>query len=277
MGRIKLGISLKSLGQPFRRSLPLAQKLGVASVELEATGELAPKNLTQTGRREITHLLRSHDLTVSAITCPLRRGLDVAENLEPRLEHIREVMALAYDLGPRLVIMPVGKLPSPVVEKANGEPPVATGGILLSTSHASPEALLKESLEALGKHGDRTGVNIALEVGLDASAEVNAYLERYSAGSLGVDFNPANLLLNGFNPYDAIRTFGKRLFVAHAQDARRISPSKLTMVPLGHGDIDWLQILAHFEEIDYRGHLTVLADDRSEGAEGVAFLARLVR
>jgi L-ribulose-5-phosphate 3-epimerase len=225
-------------------------------------GELAPKNLTQTGRREITHLLRSHDLTVSAITCPLRRGLDVAENLEPRLEHIREVMALAYDLGPRLVIMPVGKLPSPVVEKATGEPPVATGGILLPTSQTSPEALLKESLEALGKHGDRTGVNIALEVGLDAPAEVNAYLERYSAGSLGVDFNPANLLLNGSN---------------HAQDARRISPSKLTTVPLGHGDIDWLQILAHFEEIDYRGHLTVLAGDRSEGAEGVAFLARLVR
>src|SRR5437762_11423402 len=111
MSRIKLGIYQKSLGQPFRRSLPLAQKSGAAGIELEAIGELAPGNLTQTGRREILHLLRSHDLAVSAIVCPLRRGLDVAENLEPRLEQIREAMALAFELGPRLVIIPFGKLP----------------------------------------------------------------------------------------------------------------------------------------------------------------------
>ena len=92
MGRIKLGICLKSLGLPFRRSLPAAQQVGASAVELEATGELAPRNLTQTGRREILHLLRSHDLTVSAVVCPLRHGVDVPLNLEPRLEQIRETM-----------------------------------------------------------------------------------------------------------------------------------------------------------------------------------------
>src|SRR5271154_4053969 len=104
MGRIKLGICQKSLGLPFRRSLPAAQKLGAAGIELEASGELLPQSLTQTGRREITHLLRSHDLAVSTLVCPLRRGLDVAEDLEPRMEQIRLTMALAFDLGPRLVI-----------------------------------------------------------------------------------------------------------------------------------------------------------------------------
>src|SRR5262249_59823508 len=98
MGRIKPGIFQKSLGLPFRRSLPAAQKLGASALELEASRELLPRNLTQTGRREITHLLRSHDLSVSAIVCPLRRGLDVAQDLEPRLEQIRQTMALAFDL-----------------------------------------------------------------------------------------------------------------------------------------------------------------------------------
>jgi len=234
-----------------------------------------PRNLTQTGRREIAHLLRSHDLAVSAIACPLRRGLDVAENLEPRLEQIREVMALAYDLGPRLVIIPVGKLPSAPAEAPALKP--ETSLLLAPSIGTSPESLLKESLEALGKHGDRTGVNVALETGLDEPAGVMSYLDHFDVGSLGVDFNPANLLLNGFNPYDAIRAFGKRLIVAHAQDARRVSPSKLATVPLGHGDIDWMQLLAHFEEIEYRGHLTVQADDRAEAAAGVAFLGRLIR
>jgi sugar phosphate isomerase/epimerase len=273
----------------------MAQKLGVASIELEATGELAPKNLTQTGRREITHLLRSHDLAVSAIVCPLRRGLDVAENLEPRLEQIRDALALAFDLGPRLVILPIGKLPevAPLAGRASdpgleNPPPLAPSAILLAgpddlttnPSLARPANsaanLLQESLDALGKHGDRTGVNMALEAGLDDPADWLAYLDRFAVGSLGVDYNPANLLLNGFNPYQAIRTFGRRLLHAHAQDARRISPSKLATVPLGHGDLDWIQLLANFEEIDYRGHLTALADDRAELGAAVAFLKRFV-
>ena len=283
MGRIKLGISLKSLGQPFRRSLPLAQKLGAAAIELEATGELAPKNLTQTGRREITHLLRSHDLTVSALACPLRRGLDVAENLEPRLEQIRDAMALSFELGARLVILPVGKIP--VSQPAPAEPPAARQEepLIIAPSTAShlskaekSENLMKESLDALGRHGDRTGVIVALESGLDDPAALVAYLERFDAGSLGVNYNPANLVLNGFSAYEAIRTFAKRLVHAHGQDARRINPSKWGTVPVGHGDLDWMQLLAHFAEIDYRGHLTVLADDQAELAAGIAFLRRFI-
>lgn len=256
MGRIKLGISLKSLGLPFRRSLAPAQKLGVAAIELEATGELLPQNLTQTGRREITHLLRSHDLSVSALVCPLRRGLDVADDLEPRMEQIRLTMALAFDLGPRLVIVQAGQVP----EKED-----------------DPRfPLMKEGLEALGRHGDRTGVMIALDTGLDSPETLMAFLNRFDVGSLGVNFNPANLVISGHNPYDAVRTFHKRMIHAHAQDARRTSPNRMATVPLGHGDLDWMQLLANFEEIEYRGGLTVLGDNHAELAAGVAFLQRFV-
>ena len=30
-----------------------------------------------------------------------------------------------------------------------------------------------------------------------------------------------------------------------------------------HGDVDWMQLLANFEEVEYRGCLTVLGDDRA--------------
>jgi L-ribulose-5-phosphate 3-epimerase len=201
--------------------------------------------------------LRSHDLAVSAIACPLRRGLDVAENLEPRLEQIREAMGLAFDLGPRLVIIPIGKIPD-----KDDEP---------------RQALLKESLDALGKHGDRTGATVALEAGLDEPAKLVEYLNRFDCGSLAIDYNPANLVLAGFNPYDAVRTFGQRLAHAHAQDARRVSPSKIATVPLGHGDLDWLQLLAHFEEIAYQKYLTVVGESGPEMAAGLAFLRRFAR
>ncbi|HZZ77334.1 MAG TPA: sugar phosphate isomerase/epimerase family protein, partial [Gemmataceae bacterium] len=216
-------------------------------------GELTPGNLTQTGRREITHLLRSHNLAPSAIYCPLRRGLDIAENLEPRLAHIRDTMALAFDLGPRLVVIPIGKVPEKEDDPAY--------------------ALLKEALLDLGRHGDRTGVIVALD-GVDNPASLATFLDRLDVGSLGVNFNPGQLVIAGQNPHDSIKTLGRRLIYAHAQDARRVSPGRMGMVPLGHGDLDWIQILADFEEVGYRGYLTVLADNQAEAAAGLAFLRR---
>ena len=235
---------------------------------MEATGELLPQNLTQTGRREITHLLRSHDLTVSAMTCPLRRGLDVAEDLEPRMEQIRLTMALAFDLGPRLVIVQVGQIPSPPAPLPEGE-----GS---QTPDDPRSTLMKESLEALGRFGDRTGNTLALDTGLDSPETLTAYLNRFDVGSLAVNFNPANLVISGYNPYDAVTTFHKRIVHAHAQDARRISPNRMATVPIGHGDLDWMQLLANFEQIEYRGGLTVLGENAAELGAGVSFLRRFV-
>ena len=230
-------------------------------------GELLPQNLTQTGRREITHLLRSFDLSVSAVVCPLRRGLDIAEDLEPRMEQIRLTMALAFELGPRLVIIQAGQVP------VTPPPPDASD----APTPADPRAaLMKESLEALGQHGDRTGVTLALDTGLDSPETLVNYLKSIDVGSLAVNFNPANLVISGHNPLDAVRTFHKRIASVHAQDARRISPNRMATVPLGHGDLDWMQLLANFEEIEYRGPLTVLADNRADVASGVAFLRRFV-
>src|SRR5262245_47106743 len=116
MGKIKIGIQAKSLGLPLRRALEEAQRLGVTGVELPVGGELSPDALSQTGRRELRHLLRSHDLELTALNCPLRRGLDTAENLQPRIEYLQRVLTLAFDLGPRIAIVQAGRIP----EKASG-------------------------------------------------------------------------------------------------------------------------------------------------------------
>src|SRR4051794_29404204 len=101
MKHIKLGISLPSLGLPLRPALAEAERLGVTGVQVDAVGDLDPRTLTQTGRREFKHLLRSHSLEVTALGCPLRHGLDAAENQQQRLEFVMKVMELGFDLGPR--------------------------------------------------------------------------------------------------------------------------------------------------------------------------------
>ena len=54
-----------------------------------------------------------------------------------------------------------------------------------------------------------------------------------------------------------------------------ISPNRLARVPVGHGDLDWMQLLATFEEVEYRGYLTVTGDDAAELGAGLEMLRRL--
>jgi sugar phosphate isomerase/epimerase len=240
---------------PLRRSLPEAQRLGASGVELAAQGELLPPQLTQSGRREVRHLLRSHDLELSAVFCPLRRGLDEAENQEARIDFVRQVMDLSFDLGPRLVIVQAGRMPEKP-EDAN-----------------FPR--MHDALEALGRHGDRSGTRLALDTGLESAETLTQFLARFDTGSLGVNYNPANLLVSGHNPYESARVFRQRILHANAQDARRVSPNRTATVPVGHGDLDWLLLLGTLEEIEYHGALDVLGDDVAELGGGVNVLRRL--
>jgi len=258
---MKIGVQLRSLALPLRRALFEAQRLGVTGVELDAVGELSPNQLSQTGRRELRNLLRAHSLELTALGCPLRHGLDVVEGQEARIDHLRNVLSLSFDLGPRIVIVEAGRLP----EKADDP-------------RAGP---ITEALLALGHHGDRVGARLALETGLDSGEAICRFLAPLDTGGLGVNFDPANLLINGIDPYESVGVLAARILHAHAKDARVAGASRAVReVPLGHGDLEWMRLLADLAEVEYRGWLVVeqqVGDNRrADVAAGVAFLRRLL-
>lgn len=261
MNSLKIGICLESLGLPLRRGLAEAARLGVAGVQLDAAGDLSPNELSQTGRREFRHLLRSHNLELTALGCPLARGLDAAEDPQPHLEHVRQVLALSFDLGPRLAIVQAGAV--------SDEPDSPRG------------AQLRDSLLAVGRYGDRVGARLALETGLESGTALAAFLRGLDTGCVGANLDPANLLEHGFDPYDSARALQGHILYIQAKDVRTCSSSRAAQeVPLGHGDIDWVRYLGVLGEVGYRGWLTVARESgvnrRSDVAEGVAFLRRLV-
>src|SRR5688572_16688304 len=162
MNRCKLAIRLESLGLPLRRALSEVARLSVLGVRVDAVGELSPSQLSQSGRRAFRHLLRGHNLEVTALGCPLPGGLDAAEDLQPRLEHVRKVLALSIDLGPRLVVVQAGAVP---------DEPGSPGG-----------ALLHESLLGLGQYGDHLGARLALETGLESGVALAGFLRGLDTG-----------------------------------------------------------------------------------------------
>lgn len=261
MSRLKLGIRLESLGLPLRRGLQEVVRLGVPGVQVDAVGDLSPDQLSQTGRREFRNLLRSHNLELTALGCPLRHGLDILEGQDARIEHIKKVLSLSFDLGPRIVIVQAGQVP----EKPD-----------------SPAAKrFTEALLALGQYGDRTGTVLALETGLESGEVLRDFLAQFDTGGLGVNYDPANMVMNRFDPYESARALRGRINHMHAKDARQASANRAGQeVPLGHGDIEWMQFLSVLEEIEYRGWLTIereSGDNRlADVAAGVGFLRRFV-
>src|SRR5262249_38704050 len=148
------------------------------------------------------------------------------------------VMGLSFDLGPRLVVVQAGRIPEDAAD-----PRVA---------------VLTESLLALGQYGDRTGTTLALETGLEPGAVLGQLLARLDTGGLGVNFDPANLLLHGFDLYDSARALRGKIVHVHAKDARSARANRAAQeVPVGHGDIDWLQLLGVLEELEYRGWIVI--------------------
>jgi L-ribulose-5-phosphate 3-epimerase len=259
--RGNIGIRLESLGLPLRRALQEAARLGVTGVQVDAVGDLAPQRLTETGRREFLRLLRAHSLELTALHCPLRRGLDTPQDLEPRIEHIQKVLALSYELGPRRVLVEAGRIPDIV---------------------ADPRLpMMTEALLALGHYGDRVGAVLALMTGLEPGQVLAEFLNKLDTGGLGVHLDPASLLLNGFDLYESMRALHGKIVHAAARDARQSGTSRAVQeVPLGHGDIDWLYLLGVCEEIAYHGWLVVTRESGDRRAadigEGVGFLRRLV-
>src|SRR5437764_517170 len=105
MSRLKLGVDLASLQQPLRKGLQEAARMSAGGVQLPAIGDLSPRKLSQTGRREFRHLLSTNNLDCAALVCPFRHGLDVAEGLMERIDILTQALTLSFDLGARIVLV----------------------------------------------------------------------------------------------------------------------------------------------------------------------------
>jgi sugar phosphate isomerase/epimerase len=261
MPRHKLAVVLESLNLSLRAALDVAPRLGAQGVQWDAVGALGPDALSQTGRRELRQLLRARNLEAAALGCPLRHGFDVADRLDARIAHVRNVLTLAYELGPRVVVAAAGAVP------ARPEDP------------AWP--ILVDSLTELGRHGERVGVTLALAAGAEPPAVLADFLRRLQGGGLGASLDPASLLQRGHDPVEAVRTLGELIVHVHARDAvpERLDRSAQE-VSLGHGDVDWPAFLGALEEVGYRGWLTLrrgpCPDPVADLKAAAAFLRRLV-
>jgi sugar phosphate isomerase/epimerase len=255
---VKIGVEVAGFGVPFKKALHTAAELGADGVEIDARGEVNPRDLSRTGLRQLRKMLEDLRLRVSAVGFRTRRGYDTPDDLEPRIAATRAAMELAYALGAPVVVNHVGRVPS--------------------DRESETWRLLVEVLGELGRQGNRAGALLAAETGTESGEDLARLLAELPEGAIGVDLNPANLIINGFSPLEVIGAVGPAILHVHATDAvwEGAAGRGAPALP-GQGMADFPALLAALDEHDYRGYFTVAHRGGGDATDEIARAIRYLR
>ena len=257
MLQIKVAIQLASFKLPIKRGLQIAAQLGADAVEIDARNELRPNELSATGIRHFRKQLEDLNLKVSALSFQTRGSYYELNGLDRRVEATKQMLKFAYDLGTNVVVNQVGTIPP------DSEDP-----------HFQ---MLLQTLGDIGAAGQRVGAMLCARTGTEDGAVMKNLIDALPTGSLPVDFDPGNLIINGFSASEAIELLAEYVWHVHARDGvQDLAQGRGLEVPLGRGSADFPNILARLEERGYQGYLTVQRDHSDEPIieieQGVKFL-----
>ena len=228
-------------------------------VQFDARDELKPDDLTDTGRRQFLHSLEELGLQVASLTFPLRRQLTDPDHLDARITAIKRAMEFARQLKASVLTIKAGRIPAEV---------------------ESPDhVLMREILSDLARHGNHVGVTLAITPTHDAPQTLHDFVASIKTGLLGIDFDPAALVIGGHKPEAGLRELHESVVHFTARDGIRDVDGNGVEVPLGRGEVDWIELLALLTETGYRGWVTSIrtqgADQAGDVARGVQFLKQL--
>jgi sugar phosphate isomerase/epimerase len=226
--------------RPVRDQIHEAARLGARGIVVDAIGDLAPHRLSETGRREVRHILRTVELSLAAVSLPTRRPFDTTDQLDDRLRRAEAAFALAFELGTNVVLARVGPVPP--------------------EDDAPRREVFKAAVCELGARADHRGVRLAIETGTESGATLRSFLEPLGIPSLAASIDPGGLLQIGIDPVVAVRELGQRVAHAYANDAtgtNRIAAPNPRGFGFPPGALDWEEYLGALEEIGYHDFLTV--------------------
>lgn len=169
---------------------------------------------------------------------------------DTNLENIRASAALAAKLGLWLVTFHAGFLPHEKSDPAFGK--------------------MLERLRAVADIFAAQKITLGLETGQETAPALAALMQELHRPNVGVNFDPANMILYGKgNPVAALRGLAPWLVQVHIKDATRTNfPGTWgAEVAVGSGEVNWPEFFATLHELNFTGNLVI---EREAGAQRVA-------
>jgi len=279
-----IGVMIDSFRRPLREGMALARAVGAAGIQVTVVeGEMAPERMDAAARVRFRKTCGAAGLRIAAVCGDLGgHGFERADENPAKVSRTRAIVDLAGDLGCGVVTTHIGVIPD--------EPD--------SPMYRAMQAACRD----LGFYAAGKGVSLAVETGPETAAALRLFLDRLEAPGVGVNLDPANLVMvTGDDPVAAVRTLAPYLVHTHAKDGRELQPCDRHVVygafaeggfaqlearmgrlfqetPLGEGAVDWPRYLAALTAAGYRGFLTIErevgVDPEGDIRKAVAFLRR---
>ncbi len=253
MSYFKVGVMLDSLRKPtFEENASFAARIGADGFQMYYNGA---KLLTSEQIAAQQAHLEKCNLTAAAI-CGDIGGWEDPSKFEERLERTRIIMDYTRDLGAKVVTSHIGRIPEDV--------------------NAPVYQQLLKAMEAVGRLAGERGLTYAIETGPETTAVLREFLDRLDGG-VGVNFDPANLVMAGYskNGADSVAVVAPYIVHTHAKDG---TPAEHE-TPLGEGGVDFHAWLTELKRNGYKGFLTIERecgdDPAADCKNAMAFLRKV--
>jgi sugar phosphate isomerase/epimerase len=261
MHRLRIAVATAGFRQPLRRAIQTAAECGASGVQFDVRQELPPADFGETARRQLLHELDELGLRVASLTLPLRRPIHDQSHLDARVAALRQAMEFAWQLKSRVLTVRAGRVPD------------NAGATTADTPNAEEYQRYREVLADLARHGNDVGVTLCITPAGDDPATLRQLIGSISEGPLGIDFDPAGCVAARQDPTRTLRELHETVAHVQVRDALQDLDGSQE-VPVGRGEVQWDEVLALLDEMNYAGWLTVR---RTAGDDRIGDAARAVQ
>lgn len=257
MYKFPIGVIIDSFRLPIKEAVKKAADVGAKGIQVYSTrGEMAPENMDAAKRREFLNLVKDNGLVISALCGDLGGGGFTKPDMNPaKIEKSKRILDLAKDLETDVVTTHIGAVPT-------------------DPNHDRYK-IMQEACFELSRYADSIGAHFAIETGPETSANLKKFLDSLGSTGVGVNLDPANLVMvTGDDPAKAVYNLKDYIVHTHAKDGKQnfyvdpdivygmveshiVTADSFVEVPLGEGSVNWDEYLAALEDIGYKGFLTI--------------------
>jgi len=245
---LKVGAFLGSFRLGAKESFDKCRELGLDGIELSnIRDELMIESLSESAIEDIRHRAAAAGLVISSV-CGDLGGHEFTDSgdVEERIKRTMKIMDVTRALGSRIVQTHIGSIP------------------------ADPEAparkVMAYAMDRLGEYGDRIECRLASETRPEAAEELGAFLKEIKHESIKINYDPANLVMKGFDHLAGVAILKDYIVQTHAKDGKRRNGE----VPLGEGDVDFPVYIKALRDIGFDGFFIIEREVGPNPAEDIA-------